>query len=279
MTVTHVQEGAQEHTHDGEELGMAANSILQSIPPHVLKALEQQQNEANVLNAESKVCDRWEPSQAHIHTYSEKLCRCCALLVAAPVVCGIWTTSAMGCWHLLDLLLCCVLVVALCLQCIFNAGLAMCLPLQVSQQASKKTILEQTTESDTVVCQANRKKKKKAVGQATLGSMRIITGSAAGRRLVSPPGEGTRPMMEKVRGAVFSMVASMAGSQPLLPPGSRWLDLFAGTGNPLLVFHALQTQLYASTGCYGRTTWFQSHEHEALHLPCSLYAAMQTCQL
>ncbi len=135
------------------------------------------------------------------------------------------------------------------------------------------------TESDTVVCQANRKKKKKAVGQATLGSMRIITGSAAGRRLVSPPGEGTRPMMEKVRGAVFSMVASMAGSQPLLPPGSRWLDLFAGTGNPLLVFQALQTQLYASTGCYGRTTWFQSHEHEALHLPCSLYAAMQTCQL
>ena len=44
------------------------------------------------------------------------------------------------------------------------------------------------------------------------------------------PGEGTRPMMEKVRGAVFSMVASLAGSQPLLPPGTRWLDLFAGTG-------------------------------------------------
>ena len=61
--------------------------------------------------------------------------------------------------------------------------------------------------------------------------MRIITGSAAGKRLVSPPGEGTRPMMEKVRGAVFNMVASMAGSQPLLPPGTRWLDLFAGTGD------------------------------------------------
>ena len=37
-------------------------------------------------------------------------------------------------------------------------------------------------------------------------------------------------MMEKVRGAVFSMVASLSGSQPLLPPGTRWLDLFAGTG-------------------------------------------------
>ena len=40
---------------DEPELGMAANSILQSIPPHVLKALEQQQTEANELNAESKV--------------------------------------------------------------------------------------------------------------------------------------------------------------------------------------------------------------------------------
>lgn len=40
------------------ELGMAANSILQSIPRHVLKALEQQQAEANEVNAESKVSTR-----------------------------------------------------------------------------------------------------------------------------------------------------------------------------------------------------------------------------
>ena len=40
---------------DEAELGMAASSILQSIPPHVLKALEQQQAEANELNAESRV--------------------------------------------------------------------------------------------------------------------------------------------------------------------------------------------------------------------------------
>ncbi|KAL3145816.1 hypothetical protein ABBQ38_015190 [Trebouxia sp. C0009 RCD-2024] len=115
---------------DDEDLGMAANSILRSIPRHVLKALEQQQAEANEVNAESKI----------------------------------------------------------------------------------------------------GKKKKRSASQASVGSMRIITGSAAGKRLVSPPGEGTRPMMEKVRGAVFNMVASMAGSQPLLPPGTRWLDLFAGTG-------------------------------------------------
>jgi len=50
-----MQEAGQEPDEDTGELGMAANSILQSIPPHVLKALEQQQVEANAVNAESKV--------------------------------------------------------------------------------------------------------------------------------------------------------------------------------------------------------------------------------
>ena len=50
-----MQEAAQEADEDTGKLGMAANSILQSIPPHVLKALEQQQVEANAVNAESKV--------------------------------------------------------------------------------------------------------------------------------------------------------------------------------------------------------------------------------
>ena len=40
---------------DDEDLGMAANSILRTIPRHVLKALEQQQAEANEVNAESRV--------------------------------------------------------------------------------------------------------------------------------------------------------------------------------------------------------------------------------
>ena len=40
---------------DDGDMGMAANSILQSIPRHVLKALEQQQAEANEVNAESRV--------------------------------------------------------------------------------------------------------------------------------------------------------------------------------------------------------------------------------
>lgn len=36
--------------------------------------------------------------------------------------------------------------------------------------------------------------------------LRIIGGAAAGKRLLSSQGEVTRPMMEKVRGAIFNMV-------------------------------------------------------------------------
>jgi 16S rRNA (guanine(966)-N(2))-methyltransferase RsmD len=38
-------------------------------------------------------------------------------------------------------------------------------------------------------------------------------------------------MMDKVRQAVFNSVLSRAGSVNVVPPGSRWLDLFAGTGS------------------------------------------------
>lgn len=99
-------------------------------------------------------------------------------------------------------------------------------------------------QTDCILAAQISRKKKRSTGQASVGSMRIITGSAAGKRLVSPPGEGTRPMMEKVRGAVFNMVASMAGSQPLLPPGTRWLDLFAGTGELL----SCTPEIYAHHG-------------------------------
>jgi 16S rRNA (guanine(966)-N(2))-methyltransferase RsmD len=61
--------------------------------------------------------------------------------------------------------------------------------------------------------------------------LKIIAGRAAGRRLVSARGAQTRPMMEKVRAAIFDMVQAQAGSVGGLPSGSRWLDLFAGTGS------------------------------------------------
>jgi 16S rRNA (guanine(966)-N(2))-methyltransferase RsmD len=63
--------------------------------------------------------------------------------------------------------------------------------------------------------------------------LRILAGTAANRRILSSKGETTRPMMAKVRGAAFSMIAALsgAGSATALPSTSRWLDLFAGTGS------------------------------------------------
>jgi len=53
--------------------------------------------------------------------------------------------------------------------------------------------------------------------------MRVIAGSARGRRLAAPPGEGTRPTADRVREALFSILGP--------PPDSAVvLDLFAGAG-------------------------------------------------
>lgn len=61
--------------------------------------------------------------------------------------------------------------------------------------------------------------------------LRIVGGTAAGQKLLSSKGPQTRPMMEKVRQAMFNMLISQAGTVNVLPPTSRWLDLFAGTGS------------------------------------------------
>jgi 16S rRNA (guanine966-N2)-methyltransferase len=54
--------------------------------------------------------------------------------------------------------------------------------------------------------------------------MRIIAGSHRGRRLLAPAGLGTRPMLDRVREALFATLT------PWLP-GARVLDLFAGSGS------------------------------------------------
>lgn len=54
--------------------------------------------------------------------------------------------------------------------------------------------------------------------------MRIIAGALGGRRIASPPGRGTRPMLDRVREALFSTLGP--GIE-----GARVLDLFAGTGS------------------------------------------------
>ncbi|KAG1673014.1 hypothetical protein FOA52_005944 [Chlamydomonas sp. UWO 241] len=61
--------------------------------------------------------------------------------------------------------------------------------------------------------------------------LRIVQGSAANKRILSSAGAQTRPMMEKVRQAIFNMIQSQAGTVNHLPPDARWLDLFAGTGS------------------------------------------------
>jgi len=52
--------------------------------------------------------------------------------------------------------------------------------------------------------------------------MRVIAGTAGGLRLDCPDGIA-RPMMDRVRGAVFSSLGEVV-------PGARVLDLFAGSG-------------------------------------------------
>lgn len=64
--------------------------------------------------------------------------------------------------------------------------------------------------------------------------MRIIAGSAGGRRLRTPDNDTTRPTSDRVREAFFSALATWAGS--VQEPVTDWLseisflDLFAGSG-------------------------------------------------
>lgn len=53
--------------------------------------------------------------------------------------------------------------------------------------------------------------------------MRVIAGTAGGRRLVAPKGDRTRPTADRVREALFSSLQARL-------PGARVLDLFAGSG-------------------------------------------------
>lgn len=53
--------------------------------------------------------------------------------------------------------------------------------------------------------------------------MRVITGSARGRNLVTPPGLDTRPTSDMTKGAVFSILQ-------MVIENSDFLDLFAGSG-------------------------------------------------
>ncbi|NOX62904.1 MAG: 16S rRNA (guanine(966)-N(2))-methyltransferase RsmD [Chloroflexi bacterium] len=53
--------------------------------------------------------------------------------------------------------------------------------------------------------------------------MRVIAGTAKGRRLDSAPGERTRPITDRAKEALFNILGASV-------VGSRMLDLFGGTG-------------------------------------------------
>jgi 16S rRNA (guanine(966)-N(2))-methyltransferase RsmD len=54
-------------------------------------------------------------------------------------------------------------------------------------------------------------------------SLRVISGSAKGRKLKDPPGKTTRPVTDKVKQAVFNIIG-----QDVID--STWWDVFGGTG-------------------------------------------------
>ncbi|GFE58226.1 16S rRNA (guanine(966)-N(2))-methyltransferase RsmD [Geobacter sp. AOG1] len=56
--------------------------------------------------------------------------------------------------------------------------------------------------------------------------MRIISGSARGRRLFSPASYRVRPTADRVKEALFNILAGLVDFS-----GCRALDIFAGTGN------------------------------------------------
>jgi len=55
-------------------------------------------------------------------------------------------------------------------------------------------------------------------------SHRVIAGTAKGRRLKLVPGDSTRPIMDRAKEALFSIIGREIY-------GARFLDLFAGTGS------------------------------------------------
>src|SRR5512136_1479588 len=55
--------------------------------------------------------------------------------------------------------------------------------------------------------------------------MRVIAGTARGKPLASVPGDSTRPITDRVKSALFSILTSQG-----LVEGCRYLDLFGGTG-------------------------------------------------
>lgn len=56
--------------------------------------------------------------------------------------------------------------------------------------------------------------------------MRIIAGTARGRKILAPAGQGTRPITDRAKEAIFNMLVSLGGVDDAVV-----IDLFAGSGS------------------------------------------------
>jgi 16S rRNA (guanine(966)-N(2))-methyltransferase RsmD len=56
--------------------------------------------------------------------------------------------------------------------------------------------------------------------------MRVIAGTARGRKLVAPPGLATRPITDRAKEAIFNMLIGLGGLA-----GTEVIDLYAGSGS------------------------------------------------
>jgi 16S rRNA (guanine966-N2)-methyltransferase len=61
-------------------------------------------------------------------------------------------------------------------------------------------------------------------------AMRVIAGEYRGRRLLAPPGQNTRPILDRVKVALFDWLGSRLALPGMLPPVDV-LDVFCGGGS------------------------------------------------
>jgi 16S rRNA (guanine966-N2)-methyltransferase len=98
---------------------------------------------------------------------------------------------------------------------------------------------------------------------------RIIGGAARGRRISTPSGEGTRPTSDRVREALFSSLESELGTLA----GSRFLDLFAGSGGVGLEARSRGAAEVALVEGAGRAAAVIRHNADALGFDVDVIAS------
>ena len=67
--------------------------------------------------------------------------------------------------------------------------------------------------------------KRTSPRRSAAGVLRVVAGEARGRRLLVPPGTGTRPTSDRVREAVFNALESLGAVKD-----AQVIDAFAGSG-------------------------------------------------